>query len=81
MSPALVARRMRQETKEWLLLMGKSFLVIVGGILVAGGLVELVVAGPTTKGLGALAVGLLLCVPPLAFAFRDALGEARKGRI
>lgn len=72
---------MRQDVKDWLLLMGKSVLVIVGGILVAGGLVELVVAGPTKLGLGALAVGLLLCVPPMAFAFRDALAEARKGRI
>lgn len=72
---------MRQEAKEWIFLMGKSILVILGGILVAGGLVELVVAGPTKRGLGALAVGLLMCVPPMALAFRDALGEARKGRI
>ena len=72
---------MRQEAKDWLFLMGKSVLVIVGGILVAGGLVELVVAGPTRRGLGALAVGLLLCVPPMALAFRDAVREAKKGRI
>ncbi len=72
---------MRQEAKDWILLMGKSVLVIVGGILVAGGLVELAVAGPTRRGLGALAAGLLLSVPPMAFAFRDAVREARKGRI
>lgn len=72
---------MRQEAKDWIFLMGKSVLVIVGAILVAGGLVELVVAGPTSRGLGALAVGLLLCIPPMVLAFRDALAEAKKGRI
>lgn len=68
---------MRAEVKDWILLMGKSVLVILGGILVAGGLVELVVAGSTRKGWGALLVGLLLCVPPMAFAFRDALRGGR----
>ena len=69
------------EVRDWLFLMGKSLLVMIGVVLVAGGLVELVVAGLTRRGIGALLVGLLLCVPPMAFAFRDALREAKQGRL
>lgn len=69
----------RQETKEWLLLMGKSALFVLGGILIAAGLVDLVVDGFTWLAGGVLALGLLLAVPPLAFSFRDAYREARKG--
>lgn len=72
---------MRQETKEWLLLMGKSILLILGGILTVAALVDLAVVGPNARALLVLAVGLLLAVPPLAFAFRDSLREAHKGRI
>lgn len=72
---------MRQDVKDWILLMGKSMLLIVGGILFVAGLVDLVVDGYSHLAAGVLALGLLLTVPPLAFAFRDALGEARKGRL
>lgn len=68
-------------TRDFLLLMGKSVLMVVGGILVLGGLVDIIVLRGSWRGLGALVVGLLLCVPPLALAFRDAVGEARKGRL
>lgn len=69
------------DRRDFLVLMGKSFLFIVGGILVLGGLVDLLVDGPNWQGGGALAVGLLMCLPPLAFAFRDAVREAKKGRL
>lgn len=71
---------MRQETVEWLLLIGKSVLFVLGGILVMASLVDLVVDGPSVLAFGVLALGLLLALPPLGFAFRDALREARKGR-
>ena len=71
---------MRQEAKEWLLLVGKSILLVVGGILVVAALVELFVGGFSLLALGVLAMGLALAVPPLAFAWLDALREARKGR-
>lgn len=71
----------RDETRDWLLLMGKSALMVVGGILVMAGLVDLVVLkGRTPRGFVVLALGLLLAVPPLAFAFRDALRDARRRR-
>lgn len=73
---------MRDETRDWLKLMAKSFLMVVGGILFVAGLVDLVVTRrPGVRNMGALLVGLAMCVPPLAFAFREALAEARKGRI
>lgn len=72
---------MRAEVRDWILLLGKSVLVVVGGILVVAALVDLVVAGPSVRTLVVLAVGLAFAVPPMAFAFRDALAEARKGRI
>ena len=72
---------MQAETKEWLLLTGKTLLLVIGGVLTVAALVELVVDGYSHVGAIVLAVGLALAVPPLAFAFRDAVGEARKGRI
>ncbi len=72
---------MRAEAKEWLFLLGKSFVLIIGAILVVAGLVDLVVVGWNGRAALVLAAGLALAVPPLAFAYRDALREARKGRI
>lgn len=73
--------RVRAETKEWLLLVGKTLLLIVGGIMTLAAAVELYAGGPSWLAFGMLALGLALALPPVAFAFRDALGEARKGRI
>lgn len=70
---------MREDQKDWLLLMGKSMLFVLGGVLVVAGLVDLVVAGPNLRAGSVLAVGLLLSVPPLALAFRDAVRAARRG--
>lgn len=72
---------MREDVRDWILLMGKSILMVVGGILVLAGLVDLIVERGSLRGAVALLVGLLLAVPPLAFAFRDAAREARKGRL
>lgn len=69
------------EVRDWIFLLGKSFLVIVGAILVIAALVDLSVAGWSWRATGALLVGLALAAPPMVFAFRDALREARKGRI
>lgn len=81
---------MREDLRDWLVLMGKSVLFVFGGLLVVAALVELAVGGPwfvrgetlsqtfeKSAGL-VLLFGLALCLPPLAFAFRDALKEARK---
>lgn len=83
---------MREEVRDWIFLIGKTLLFVVGGLLVVAALVELAVGGPwfvrgetatetfeKSAGLVLLA-GLLLAIPPLAFAFRDAWREARKGR-
>jgi hypothetical protein len=80
LDPGVGCARM-SEAKDWFFLMGKSLLVLVGVVLVVGGLVELVVAGWTVRGIGALLVGLVLCVPPMTLAFRDAVREARQGRL
>lgn len=72
---------MRAETKEWLALLGKTLLLIVGGILVVAATLELYAAGPSLRAFLVLAAGLALALPPLAFAYRDAVREARKGRI
>lgn len=69
------------ERLDWLFLIGKTLLVIVGGILFVAGLVDLVVIGPTLQGTGVLFLGLALAGPPIAFAFRDAVKEAKKGRL
>lgn len=69
----------RQEIVDWILLMGKSVLLVVGGILVVAGLVDLVVAGWNLRAGIVLLVGLALAVPPLAFAFRDAVAATRRG--
>ena len=72
---------MREEVREWLFLMGKSILLVVGGILVVAGLVDLVVVGWNVRAALVLFAGLALAVPPIAFAFRDAVREAKKGRL
>lgn len=74
-----LAARMREEVRDWLLLMGKSVLFVIGGVLVMAGAVDLVVDGFGWLAFGVLLLGLLLAVPPLAFAFGDALREARRG--
>lgn len=61
--------------------MGKSVVLIIGGILTVAALVDIVVIGWNLRATLVLLVGLALAVPPLAFAFRDALREAKKGRI
>lgn len=83
---------MRESFREWLGLVVKTLLFLVGGILVTAALVELSVGGPWfVRGATALETfeksaglvllfGLALCIPPLALAFRDAYREARKGR-
>lgn len=84
---------MREDLRDWLLLAGKSILFIVGGILVLAALLDLSVGEPwLQRGDGLLATfekspglvllaGLAIALPPLAFAFRDAVREARKGRL
>ena len=72
---------MRPEARDWLFLIGKSILVILGGILGVAALVDLAVSGPNQRAFLVLAVGTLLGVPPLALAFRDAVREAKKGRL
>ena len=71
--------RVREDLKDWLFLMGKSVVFVLGGILTVAALVDLVVAGPNWRAAGVLALGLALCIPPLAFAFRDAVRAARSG--
>lgn len=78
LSRAPLRRAMRRrEIRDYLVLMAKSVLVILGGILIMAGLVDLVVDGPDGRNLGALGVGLLLAVPPVAFAFREAVRAGR----
>lgn len=72
---------MREEVRDWLFLMGKSLLLIVGGILTVAALVDLSVIGWNTRAVLVLLAGLALALPPLALAFRDAVKEAKKGRI
>ena len=74
-----VARGMG-EVRDWVFLLGKSFLVIVGGILIVAALVDFVVVGWSLLAVAVLLTGLALAVPPMALAYRDALREARKGR-
>ena len=69
------------EVKDWIFLIVKSIFVIIGGILFVAALVDLVVGGFTWLTLGVLVLGLALWVPPMAFAYRDAVREAKKGRI
>ena len=84
---------MRQETRDWLFLIGKTLLFVLGGILTLAALVELAVGGPVfVRGDGimetfersaglVLLAGLALAVPPLWLAFRDAVRAARQGRV
>lgn len=69
---------MRPETKDGLLLAGKTVALVLGGILVMAGLVDLIVTGLTWEGALVLLVGLLLTGLPVGFAFRDALRHARR---
>ena len=75
--PAPPRRSVRPEAKEGLALVGKSLLVVVGGVVTSAAAVDLVVDGFSARGLAYLAVGLALAGAPLALAFRDA---ARAGR-
>ena len=68
---------MRPETREHLALVGKSVLVVLGGILASAGLVDVVVDGAGVENVAYLVAGLLLAGVPLLFAFRSA---ARAGR-
>lgn len=68
---------MRPETREGLALVGKSLLVIVGGILASAAAVDLVVAGAHPGNVLYLAAGLVLAGVPLALAFRDAVRAGR----
>lgn len=79
-SPRRIARPVREEVREWLLLMGKSVVFVVGGVLVMAGAVDLAVDGPGWLAAGVLLVGLLFTVPFLYFAFRDAVRDARSRR-
>lgn len=58
--------------------MGKSVLVVLGGVLVTAALVDLVVDGWSVRGGLVLVMGLLLGVPPIALAFREAVRAARR---
>lgn len=69
---------MQAETKETLLLLGKSLLLIVGGLFAVAALVELRVGGSSPRAWGTLALGLLLALPPLGLAFRDAARSRRR---
>lgn len=69
---------MRRDTKDNLLLVVKSVLLVLGAVLTVAALVELFVGGPSVKAFQYLLVGLVLSVPPLAFAFRDALRSKRE---
>lgn len=79
----------RAAIREWLVTMGKSVVFLVGLVLVMAALVDLAVGGSFYRGgenleetLKAspglvLLIGLALAVPPLAFAFRDAVRAGR----
>src|SRR5438094_160183 len=69
---------MRPEMKDNLLLVGKSILLALGGLIAVAATVELVVGGPSARAFEYLLVGLALAVPPLAFAFRDAVRAGRR---
>ena len=69
---------MRPEMKDNLLLVGKSILLALGGLIAVAAIVELKVGGPSARAFEYLLVGLALAVPPLAFAFRDAVRAGRR---
>ena len=83
----------RAAVAGWLWLGVRSFLFLVGGVLVLAALTEIFVGGTwfvrgetfaetfEQSAVLLLLLGLAMTVPPLAFAFRDAVREARKGRI
>lgn len=80
---------MREALRDWLSLGIKTIVFIVGGILILAALVEMAVGSPwfvrgatfsqtfEESPILVLLAGLLLAIPPLAIAFRDA---ARAGR-
>lgn len=70
---------MQEATRDNLLLVGKSLLFVLGGVMVVSAVVELGVAGWSLRAGGFLVVGLALCGTPLALAFRDAVRAARRG--
>ena len=66
--------------REGLAFLAKTILFVLGFILVVAALVQLSVGGIGLQALGVLALGLALAGPPLGFALRDALREARRKR-
>lgn len=69
---------MRADQKENLVLVGKSLLLVIGGIVALAAIVELKVGGPSLRALAYLLVGLALALPPLVLAFRDAARSKRR---
>lgn len=65
------------EVRDRFALVGKSILVILGGILVSAAAVDLIVAGWSLRAAGTLGVGLLFAGVPLGLAFRDAVRAGR----
>lgn len=63
---------------EWGLV-GKSILLVIGGILAVAALVELSVGGWSVKAAAYLVVGLVLVGYPLGTAFRDAIRRPSQG--
>lgn len=63
---------------EWGLV-GKSILLVLGGILAIAALVELSVGGWSVKAAIYLVVGLALVGYPLGTSFRDAIRRPVKG--
>jgi hypothetical protein len=74
-----LAAFVREATRDNLVLVGKSLVFVLGGVMVVSALVELGVAGWSLRAGAFLAAGLALCGTPLALAFRDAVRAARKG--
>lgn len=72
---------MREDVRDWILLIGKSILFVIGGITATASVVELIVGGFSWLAVGYLAFGLALAVPPVVLAFRDAYVAAREGRM
>lgn len=79
MGAARVPWSVHQETKDMLLLVGKSILLALGGLVAVAAVVDIRVDGPGRRNLVALVVGLSMAVPPLALAFRDAVRHGKRG--
>lgn len=92
MNPPASCAAVREALRDWLSLITKTGLFIVGGILVLAALLEMAVGTPWYARGGTaletfekspilvLLAGLLLAIPPLAIAFRDSLHAARQRR-